>query len=120
MANWTKDDIVLVEKFIAIKNKGLYADGTQLTDAYNRILGKNLRPTNCGACIRSRIQELENALNTFKAMNEKLKKEQEETEKVLPEPEKETEQEDVTSEKVTETENVTPKKETKKTGTKKK
>lgn len=61
--NWTDDDITMVEKFIEIKNKGYYADGRQVTDFYNRLLGKHVNPTNCGSCIRQRVGELENALN---------------------------------------------------------
>lgn len=69
--NWTNDDIKLVEKFIDIKNKGYYADGAQLTEVYNRVLDKRVSPTNCGSCIRGRINELEEALNHFKRMSEK-------------------------------------------------
>lgn len=69
--NWTNDDIKLVEKFIDIKNKGYYADGAQLTEVYNRVLNKRVSPTNCGSCIRGRINELEEALNRFKSMSEK-------------------------------------------------
>ena len=64
--NWTSDDISLVEKFIDIKNKGYYCDGRQLTEVYNRVLSKNVNPTNCGSCIRQRINELEEALNRFR------------------------------------------------------
>ena len=63
---WTNEDIVLVEKFIDIKNRGFYCDGTQLTNVYNRVLEKNVPPTNCGSCMRARISELETALNQFK------------------------------------------------------
>lgn len=61
--NWTDEDIKLVEKFIEIKNKGYYADGKQVTEYYNKLLGKHVTPTNCGSCIRQRVGELENALN---------------------------------------------------------
>lgn len=61
----------MVEKFIEIKNKGLYADGKQLTEVYNRVLDKRVNPTNCGSCIRQRVKELEDALNYFKRMSEK-------------------------------------------------
>lgn len=64
--NWNKEDIELVEKFIQIRNKGYYADGTQLTEVYNRVLDKRVNPTNCGSCIRQRINELEEALNRFR------------------------------------------------------
>jgi hypothetical protein len=63
---WTNDDVIMVEKFIDIKNKGFYCDGKQLTEVYNRVLEKNAPPTNCGSCMRARITELETALNQFK------------------------------------------------------
>lgn len=63
---WTNEDVSMVEKFIEIKNKGYYCDGGQLTEVYNRVLEKNVPPTNCGSCMRARISELETALNSFK------------------------------------------------------
>ena len=63
---FTEDDIKLIEKFIVIKNKGLYANGAELTALYNRVLEKNVSITNCGSCLRQRTQELENALRHFK------------------------------------------------------
>lgn len=63
---WTNEDVVMVEKFIEIKNRGYYCDGGQLTEVYNRVLEKNAPPTNCGSCMRARISELETALNQFK------------------------------------------------------
>jgi len=67
---WTNEDVKLVEKFIQIRNKGYYANGSELTEVYNRVLEKNVPPTNCGSCIRARITELENALNQFKKQME--------------------------------------------------
>lgn len=75
--NWNNEDVKLVEKFIEIRNKGYYADGGQLTEVYNRVLDKRATPTNCGSCIRQRINELEQALERFK----KLSAEQEENKK---------------------------------------
>ena len=69
---WNEEDIKLVEKFIEIKNKGFYCDGGQLTSVYNRVLEKNVNSTNCGSCIRQRINELEVALNHFKKLSETL------------------------------------------------
>lgn len=63
---FTDEDIKLIEKFIEIKNRGFYCDGGQLTEVYNRVLEKNVPPTNCGSCMRARISELEGALNQFK------------------------------------------------------
>lgn len=71
---FTKEDIELIEKFIEIKNRGYYCDGKQLTEVYNRVLEKNVNITNCGSCLRGRVQELENALNHYR---EQLKKAQE-------------------------------------------
>lgn len=71
--NWTSEDVRMVEKFIEIKNKGFYCDGTQLTQVYNRVLDKRAAPTNCGSCIRGRINELEDALNRFKRLSEASK-----------------------------------------------
>lgn len=68
--NWSNEDIKLVEKFIEIRNKGFYCDGGQLTEVYNRVLDKSVAPTNCGSCIRARINELEGALNSFKKLSE--------------------------------------------------
>ena len=68
---FTKEDIERIEKFIDIKNRGYYADGGQVTSVYNRVLEKNVNVTNCGSCLRGRIQELENALNHFKALSKR-------------------------------------------------
>lgn len=73
---WTKEDIEIVEKFIKIKNSGYYCSGEEVTRVYNRILHKNLNVTNCGSCLRGRIQELETALNHFKSLSEKVKVEE--------------------------------------------
>ena len=73
---WTNEDVVLVEKFIDIKNRGYYCDGGQLTEVYNRVLEKSAPPTNCGSCMRARIGELETALNQFKKTLEVNEEEQ--------------------------------------------
>lgn len=74
--NWSKEDIELVEKFIEIRSRGYYVDGKQLTDAYNRILNKRVNSTNCSACLRQRVNELEDALNRFKRLSESTKPEE--------------------------------------------
>lgn len=79
---WTDEDVKLVEKFIDIRNRGYYADGTQLTQVYNRVLEKRVNPTNCGSCIRQRINELEEALNRFKRSLELQKQAEPATTKV--------------------------------------
>lgn len=78
MDNWTKESIELVEKFIDIRKRGYYVDSVQLTNVYNQVLNKSVRPTNCGSCLSQRVKELEASLNRYKA---KLAKEQEEEKK---------------------------------------
>ena len=77
---FTEEDKTLVRKFISIKNRGLYVDSMQLTEAYNRILEKNVRNTTCGSCMRARVSELENALKQWEKeeikAQEALKEEQ--------------------------------------------
>lgn len=63
----------IIRKFENIMRRGLYASGEQVTQIYNSVLDKNVRPTNCGSCIRSRITALVNALNKVEADEAKLK-----------------------------------------------
>lgn len=70
---WNKEDIELVEKFIEIRNKGYYCDGAQLTEVYNRVLEKHVNVTNCGSCLRQRVNELAEALERFKRLSEASK-----------------------------------------------
>ena len=70
---WNKEDIEMVEKFIDIRNKGFYCDGAQLTDVYNRVLEKHVNVTNCGSCLRQRVNELAEALERFKRLSEASK-----------------------------------------------
>lgn len=72
---WTDELVKKVERFIEIKNKGLYADGTEIARVYNEVLEKRITPTNCGACNRARVSELENALNHYKASEAKKQEE---------------------------------------------
>lgn len=67
---WTNEDVKMIEKFIDIKNRGYYVDSKQLQEVYNRVLEKNLPPTNCGSCLRNRVSELETALRGFKKQME--------------------------------------------------
>lgn len=64
----TSEDVKLIERFIDIRNRGYYCNSQELTDVYNRVLGKHVANTSCGSCMRQRISELETALNSFKAM----------------------------------------------------
>lgn len=70
---WTNDDIAKVEKFIDMKNKGYYCDGKELTELYNRVLERKVAVTNCGSCLRLRVNELEAELNKYKMLLEQSK-----------------------------------------------
>ena len=70
---WNKEDIEMVEKFIDIRNRGYYCDGAQLTEVYNRVLEKHVNVTNCGSCLRQRVNELAEALERFKRLSEASK-----------------------------------------------
>lgn len=73
---WNDEDVKLVEKFIEIRNKGYYCDGGQLTEVYNRVLERNAAVTNCGSCLRQRVNELADALERFKRLSEATKEDE--------------------------------------------
>lgn len=77
----------IIRKFENIMRRGLYASGEQVTQIYNSVLDKNVRPTNCGSCIRSRITELVNALNKWEADEAKLKAQEQAKEEIKEETE---------------------------------
>ena len=67
--NMTNEDVNKIEKFIEIRNRGFYCNGTELTQVYNKVMGRQKPVTNCSSCMRMMINELEQALNAFnKAM----------------------------------------------------
>lgn len=66
----TNEDLELIRKFQAIRDKGYYCDGKQVTDLHNKVLGTRLNPTNCGSCIRQRINALVAAADKFERMIE--------------------------------------------------
>lgn len=59
----SEEDRLKIRKFEEIKNRGMYASGQEVTELYNRVLNKRLPSTNCGSCIRQRVQEMVAALN---------------------------------------------------------
>lgn len=79
MINMTSEDINLIERFEKIMDDGYYVASDDVTRAYNRILNANVPPTNCGSCIRRRINELVNEKNKFK---ERIKAETAKTDKI--------------------------------------
>lgn len=74
------EDAKLIRKFEEIRNRGFYVDGGQLTQVYNRVLNKNVASTNCGSCLRGRVNELVDALNRFEELSKRLSEAQEKVE----------------------------------------
>ena len=71
----SEEDRLKIRKFEEIKNKGMYASGVEVTEVYNRVLNKRLPSTNCGSCIRQRVQEMVNALNKEEEQERKAEEE---------------------------------------------
>ena len=62
------DDLVAqIEVYEDKKNKGYIVNGGEVTALYNRVLDKNVPSTNCGSCIRRRIEEMVDAKNKYLA-----------------------------------------------------
>lgn len=70
-------------KFKDMLKNAYYADGGQVTEVYNEVFGARERPTNCGTCIRQRMNALVGALDAIDRKLEELdKKSKEETKEV--------------------------------------
>lgn len=41
------------------------AQQTEVNKIYNRVFNDNVQPTNCGSCLRGRVQELETLYNAY-------------------------------------------------------
>lgn len=65
MNNWTKELLDKFNKMIIIKNRGGRINGTEITNIYNQVLDKQLKPTNCGSCITQRFQELKKLYDLY-------------------------------------------------------
>lgn len=71
----SNEDLALIRKMEEIGRHGYYVDSVQLTELYNRVLEKRVNPTNCGACLKTRLNELVEAADKFERMIELEKKE---------------------------------------------
>ena len=58
-----EEDRKKIRAFEQILKKGLYCSGAEVTNIYNEVFKTNLRPTNCGSCLRQRVQQLIDKLN---------------------------------------------------------
>lgn len=75
-------DILVMETFIQLVKRGSRISGTEITELYNKVFNKNLKPTNCSSCINQRYKELKNAYDNFMKL---LKEEEEKALEVLDE-----------------------------------
>lgn len=69
----TSEQIERIKEYEMKMNHGYTVNGGEVTRFYNEVLNKNLAPTNCGSCIRRRIQELVTAMHQY--LNELAKQE---------------------------------------------
>ena len=70
----SNEDLEMIRKFQDIMSRGYYCSGQEVTDLHNKVLGTRLNSTNCGACIRTRIQALVEAADKFERMIQLEKK----------------------------------------------
>lgn len=70
--NINAEDYQTIRKFEDILRRGYYCDGGQVTELHNRVLGTRLASTNCGSCIRQRINALVEAANKFDRLSQRL------------------------------------------------
>lgn len=66
-------------KFKDMLKNAYYADGGQVTEVYNEVFGTRERPTNCGTCIRQRMNALVGALDAIDRKIEEMEKKSQET-----------------------------------------
>lgn len=66
MKELTQEDIKHIEKMYEARQKGLYYDSKLVTDIYNKIFDVAVAPTNCGSCIRRRVDAIWGEYNKIK------------------------------------------------------
>ena len=74
MDNWNSDNINKFKKIIEIANRGSRINGGEMTEVYNSVFNKSLKPTNCSSCISQRYRETKKSYALFQ---EELKKQEE-------------------------------------------
>lgn len=58
----TEEDKKIIEKLVECKNNNRRVSSSEVTELYNRVCNKNVRPTGCSGCLRQRICEMERKL----------------------------------------------------------
>lgn len=71
---WNSEEVEKMKKFIKIATSGARINGTEITELYNKIFNKNLKPTNCGSCISTRYKELKHSFELFQKQLEEQEK----------------------------------------------
>lgn len=66
----TQDDIKLAERMHDARQKGLYFETKAVTSLYNKLYHTNLTATNCGSCIRKRIDGIWKKIQELKELTE--------------------------------------------------
>lgn len=74
MIELTNNQIEKINLLSYSKTKNMRVNAREVTDLYNEVMGKRVRMTTCGTCIRNRIGELEGRLAMFKEQKQENKK----------------------------------------------
>lgn len=86
----TADDIKLAERMYEARQKGLYFQTAAVTNLYNKLYHTNLTATNCGSCIRKRIDGIWKKIQELKELTEPKKENTEPKPQPIIEPKQET------------------------------
>ncbi len=86
----TSDDIKLAERMHEARQKGLYFETRAVTSLYNKLYHTNLTATNCGSCIRKRIDGIWKKIQELKELTEPTKETTEPKPQPIIEPKQET------------------------------
>lgn len=79
MENWNSVNIINYEVLNKLVKQGKRISGMDVTELYNSVFNKTLKPTNCSSCINQRYKEISKSYDNFM----KLLKEEEEKAKAL-------------------------------------
>lgn len=87
----TAEQIEKIKDYEMKMNHGYTVRGSEVTALYNEVLNKNVASTNCGSCLRRRVQEMVAAMHKY--LQELQKQEEQKVEEftavVEPEPQPE-------------------------------
>lgn len=87
----TSEQIEAIKDYEMKMNHGYAVRGSEVTALYNAVLNKNVASTNCGSCLRRRVQEMVAAMHKY--LQELQKQEEQKVEEftavIVPEPAKE-------------------------------